>query len=482
MGKLLAPAIAEFASGLTYEAIPPRVREAAMLHVVDTIGVCIAGASPGEESGAAARRLAAQWGGGGAAGATVLGLGAPVRAELAALLNGALAQALEMDDKHGSSLARPGSTVTPAVLAAAEARGLALRDVVTAVVAGYEAMIRLGFVAGERFLARGYHTSSLLGPFGAAAAIGRLHGCHPATIVDALGIGGTFASGIQESTRTGSTSKILHGGWAAHAGMMAVDLAAAGITGPDSVFEGGFGFFNTHLTPIEGRLDFAAGSAGFGTRWYLPETAYKPYPCCQLIHAFIEAAKRLLVEFRRDGVALSDIERISCQLAEPGLTLVTQPVARKKAPQTPHEGRFSLYYCVAAALVDGDVTLATFRPERLKDPQLLRLAALVEASEDPDSDYPAHCPAILEIDARGRTYRSHVRFHPGSPEAPLSREDVLDKLVRNASWLLGDTARAIGAEIADAPPETPLRKVIERIAGASVTVLAGGASRALGGG
>jgi 2-methylcitrate dehydratase PrpD len=472
MSRLLAPTIAEFASSLAYEAIPENVRDAAMLHVVDTIGVCIAGASPGEESGAAARRLAAQWGG--VRGAAVFGLGSFMRADLAALVNGALAQALEMDDKHGSSLARPGSTVTPAVLAAAEARDLSLKEVITAVVAGYEVMIRLGFVGGDRFLARGYHTSSLLGAFGVSAAIGRLNGCPPEKIVDALGISGTFASGIQESTRTGSTSKILHGGWGAHAGMIAVDLASAGITGPDSVFEGGFGFFNTHLSPIEGALDFDAGSEGLGTRWYLPETAYKPYPCCQLIHAFIEAVKHLLVELRRDGVAPSAIERASCQLAEPGLTLVTQPVARKKAPRTPHEGRFSLYYTVAAALIDGDVSLATFKPQRLKDAQVLALAARVEASEDPDSDYPAHCPAILEIHARGKKYRSHVRYHPGCPEAPLLRDDVLGKFARNSAWLFGDAARAIGADIAATPHDTRIRNVVGRIAGASIKVLASG--------
>jgi 2-methylcitrate dehydratase PrpD len=256
--------------------------------------------------------------------------------------------------------------------------------------------------------------------------------------------------------------------------MLAVDLATAGISGPDSVFEGRFGFFETHLTPIESALEFDAGRAELGSRWHLPETAYKPYPCCQLIHAFIEASKQLLVQFKRDGVSPSDIEGICCQLAEPGLTLVTQPVARKKTPQTPHEGRFSLYYGVAAALIDGDVSLATFKPDRLKDPRVLRLAARVEAFEDPDSDYPAHCPAILEIHACGKKYRSHVRYHPGSPEAPLLYDDVLDKFVRNTAWLFGDAARVIGAEIADAPPEMPMKTVIERIVRSSVKVMSGG--------
>src|SRR5262249_24599749 len=156
------------------------------------------------------------------------------------------------------------------------------------------------------------------------------------------------------------------------------------------VFEGKFGFFETHLTPITAALDFAKAAEGLGSRWYLPETAYKPYPCCQLLHAFIEAAKQVLAEFKRDGVKVSDITGISCQLAEPGLTLVTQPRERKKAPQTPHEARFSLYYGVAAALLDGDVGLETFRPERLSDPAILKLAAVTEASVDPQSDYPQH--------------------------------------------------------------------------------------------
>jgi 2-methylcitrate dehydratase PrpD len=470
MAPTLAERLADFAAGFSGSAIPPDVREAARWHMIDSIGVSIAGANPKEESGKAAAKLREAWGA--PTGATLLGLGGCARPELAAMLNGSLAQALEMDDKHGSSLARPGSTVIPAVLAAAEASGATLREAIDATVIGYEVMIRLGFVGGDRFLARGYHTSSLIGSFGVAAAIGRLRGTPPGRIVDAFGISGTFASGIQESTRTGSTSKILHGGWGAHAGMIATDLALAGISGPASVFEGKFGFFETHLTPITGQLDFAKAGEALGARWYLPETAYKPYPCCQLLHAFIEAARQLLADFEREGVSVDQIERIQCQLAEPGLTLVTEPRERKKAPRTPHEARFSLYFGVAAALADGDVGLDTFLPERLADPAILHLAALTEASVDPDSDYPNHCPARLTVEAAGRSWFKHVPFHPGSPEAALGREEVLAKFERNTRWYLRDTAHAVAERmgaldeasgVADmirlaAPPE-PLRKV-----------------------
>lgn len=461
MSQTLAVTLAGFAAGLTHDALPQAVRDAALLHMVDSIGVCLAGASPREESGQMAARLSESWHVPG--GSIVLGTGGECRPEAAALLNGALAQALEMDDKHGSSLARPGSTVTPAVLAVAQAEGRTLREAVTAIAAGYEVMIRLGFVAGERFLERGYHTSSLLGAFGTVAALGCLRRCTAERIVDALGIAGTFAAGIQEATRTGSTSKILHGGWGAHSGIMALDLAGAGITGPASVFEGKFGFFQCFLTPIRGELDFARAAAGLGAHWHLPDTAFKPYPCCQLLHAFIEAGKRMLVSFERDGVALEDIERISCQLAEPGLTLVTEPKLNKLAPRHPHEARFSLPYGVATTLVHGDVDVDSFRPERLKEPAVRRIAALVEASEDPDSDYPAHCPAILEVTVRGKTYREHVPYHPGSPEAALSYDDVLDKFARNAAWLMGNTARSTGAALAQTPLDSTVDAMLRGV-------------------
>jgi 2-methylcitrate dehydratase PrpD len=445
MDQMLASTLAKFAAEATHGAIPDDVRRAALWHIVDTIGVCIAGANPQEESGRAARRLMEKWQA--RSGSMIFGLDASARPEMAALLNGALAQALEMDDKHGSSLARPGSTVTPAVLAVAQANNMSLTEVVTAVTVGYEVMIRLGFVAGDRFLERGYHTSSLLGAFGTVAAVGSLLKVGAEDIVNAFGIAGTFAAGIQEATRTGSTSKILHGGWGAHSGVVALDLATAGITGPSSVFEGKFGFFNCFLTPITGELDFAKAAEGLGTRWYLPETAYKPYPCCQLLHAFIEGAKQIREELKATGKPLETITSISCQLAEPGLTLVTEPKERKAAPSHPHEARFSLPFGVATTLIYGDVDVESFRPQRLKDPEILRLAELVVSSEDPDSDYPQHCPAIIEVTSLGKVHRRHVRFHPGSPEAALSQGDVLDKFARNSGWLFGKGAREIGESL-----------------------------------
>lgn len=458
----LACRYADFAASLRSDGIPPEVRRAAQRHVVDMIGVALATADSAEPTGAALRSAARLWAAG--SGVGVLGTGQLLRPESAALVNGSLAQALEMDDKHGFSLARPGSTVIPASLAVAEARGASLGDLLTSVVAGYEVMIRLGLVAGKRFLSRGYHTSSLLGGFGAVAAVGNLCGISADRIVDALGIVGTMASGIQESTRTGSTSKVLHGGWGAHAGIIAIDLASAGISGPDTVFEGQMGFFQSHLTPVEGGLDWVSAASGLGAQWRTIETAIKPFPCCQLLHSFIVGLRAIHDDMATDGVSVADIESITCRLAEPGLTLVSQPLDRKLRPREPHEARFSLPYVAAHTLLRGEVGLTTFRPEALADEEVLSLATKVRMSDDPDSDYPRHCPADIEIVAEGRTFRKRVPYHPGSPEAPLSQLEIVDKFERNTAWLL-DGGASVAKWMMQLPEDTPVADLVGAVTG-----------------
>jgi 2-methylcitrate dehydratase PrpD len=209
------------------------------------------------------------------------------------------------------------------------------------------------------------------------------------------------------------------------------------------VFEGKFGFFETHLTPIRGELRFDLGAAGLGEEWHLPETAFKPYPCCQLLHAFIDAATAIRGELESEGVPLESISRVLCQLAEPGLTLVSEPRSSKTAPTTPHEARFSIYYTTAAALLRGNVGLSTFSLESLQEADVLELAKIVDVAADPNSDYPQHCPARLSVEAAGRAWAKHVPFHPGSPEAALSERDVRAKFERNTQWRLGSKAGAV---------------------------------------
>ena len=444
MSVAIATELAAFSAELAGTDIPEEVRDAARWHLLDTLGACVAGAWPGDVCGASLGELANRWQGG---DASVVGTGTQARPEAAALINGAFAQVLELDDKHGPSLARPGSSVVPAVLAIGEAFDISVDEALSAIVVGYEVMIRLGGVAGSGFLRRGFHTSALLGALGAAAAGGRVRGASAATIADALGIAGTFAAGIQESTRTGSTSKVLHGGWGAHAGCVAAELAECGITGPATVLEGSYGLYHSHLAPDDEDLDWSRATADLGVRWHTPETAFKPYPCCQVLHSFIEACKEIRAALATAGTEVSEVEEVVCLVKEPGLTLVTKPTAEKQAPTHPHEARFSLPFVVASALRYGDIGVDSFSGAALVDRDILTLAARVRAEEDPDSDYPLHCPARMEVKAAGRTYRSEVLYHPGCPEAPLAPAAVRRKFIDNVDSLLGPAGATLAGRI-----------------------------------
>lgn len=458
--ETVAAALTDFALEASYDGLPESVRDSVRLHILDTVGSALAGAKPGDPTSEALRQAASRWQRDGDSTASIWGLSARTDVQTAALVNGAFAQALEMDDKHGASLARPGSSVVPAVLAAAEVVGADLATVTTAVAVGYEVMIRLGLAAGSGFLARGYHSSALLGTFGTVVAVAKIRGLSRSQVTDALGIVGTFASGIQEATRTGATSKVLHGGWAAHSGCIAVDLAESGITGPDTVFEGSYGFYPAFLghLPSDAHLDRI--SHGLGDEWYLPETAFKPYPCCQILHAFIDAAKEVRTRLQSDGLGIGDIDTIEAGLVEPGRSLVTDPWESKLRPTHPHEARFSLPYVVAHTLVHGDVGLDSFSEAALHETEVLVLAPKTVVGDDPLSDYPLHCPADLKVrTTHGKSYEVRVPYNPGSPEAPLSTEDVIGKFVSNTTWLFGSDA------------DGKARRILGLDAGASISEL-----------
>lgn len=453
--------LAEFVYSTPSAAVPPTTREIIAAHLLDTIGVVAAAVAPGELTGAALLRAADLWRS--AVGARIYLSPQRCAPHRAALLNGALAQALEMDDKHGSSLARPGASVVPVAIAIAETTGATFADVVDATAIGYEAMIRLGYLGGPRFLKRGYHTSSLLAGFGAVAAAGRLLSAGRSEIVDAFGIAGTFAAGLQESTRTGSTSKVLHGGWGAQAGMQALDLARAGLTGPESILEGHFGLIESHLgTPVtQSQIDEAL--VGLGSVWHAGDTAIKPYPCCQILHSFIVGSEEIRQQMDEKGVGLDEVQAVRCKVAEPGLTLVTMPAAAKLHPTHPHEARFSLPYVVSHALVHRQVDRSTFAVGALGDDEVARLSDLVTAVDDPDSDYPQHCPARIEVVAHGTTFSAFVPYQPGSPEARWGEEEILTKFADNVDVRLGDDPRGLGAAFLATTPTMPMSAALDAL-------------------
>src|SRR5437660_3514050 len=242
-------ALARYAAGLRYEDLPAAVVAAAKDAIIDTIAACICGSDlPWSRI---VIDYAERTGPGGSS--RILGCGSAVQAPAAALANGALAHAFELDSltRPGAG-AHPGATVLPPSLAIAQERGADGRALITAFVAGNEVMIRIGRATGHTNEARGFHAPGTTGPFGAAVACGHLLGLDAAQMTNALGIAGSLAGGLLEFAKgDGGMVKRLHLGRASEAGVLAASLADAGFTGPRTVLEGQFGFLRVFCTEFD---------------------------------------------------------------------------------------------------------------------------------------------------------------------------------------------------------------------------------------
>jgi 2-methylcitrate dehydratase PrpD len=300
--------------------------------------------------------------------------------------------------------------------------------------AGYDPQAR-----NSVFFDKGFHATSICGALGATAAVGVVLGLSPAGIADALGIAASMGAGIIEANRTGGTVKRIHCGWAAHSGVVAAHLAAAGITGPPTVLEGRFGFFRAYT---DGRFRQAAIVDGLGDHWELSRVFYKPYPANHFTHAGIDAALAL----RRKGLDPAEVVRIRLGVAEPTLRTIAEPAPLKARPPTPYAAKFSGPFTVAAALLGGSglgVGPEDFTAEKTVDPEYLRLAGLVECHADPDATeaFPHQFPAVLQVTTRdGTTWEERIRHNRGGPDNPLSREELTAKFRLNAAGRISETA------------------------------------------
>src|SRR5215472_9496146 len=236
--------------------------------------------------------------------------------------HGALVHALDFDDTHAGSLVHATAAVLPAALAAAEEAAASGADLLLAVVAGIEVVTRLGAAAPHAFHARGFHATSICGTFASALACARLSGLGEDAAVDALGIAGSFAAGSLEFLADGSSTKQLHPGWAAHSGLVAARLAAAGASGPETILEGESGLYRSYL----GRsLDPAQLTGDLGRRWETARLTIKPYPACQLSHASLDALRAM-------RVAAGDVAGIRFRLPEEAAGIVCRPEPAKVRP------------------------------------------------------------------------------------------------------------------------------------------------------
>lgn len=433
----LAQRLAAFAAASSYDSLPADVIESVRGRVLDILGICFA-ATKLETSVAATTWVASQ---GGVPHANAIGLQERVPAAQAAFVNGVLAHSLDYDDTHLPSVLHPSASVVPAAIAAAQSVGAGGRATIAAIAIGIEVCVRIGMAGFDRatgnstFFEHGQHATSICGALGSAVAAGMLIGLSEQQLVDVLGVAASMASGIIESNRTGGTVKRMHCGWAAHAGVSAAQLVALGITGPPTVLEGRFGFFQAWL---HGTFNADEITDGLGKEWSVPGIFFKPYPANHFTHATIDAGLQL----RAEGIAATDIASIEVGVATPTIRTIGEPLDVKQAPSTGYMAQFSAPFTVAAALTGGGglgLGLDDFSDERARDPQLRELMSKITVVADSECDeiFPHQFPAVLRVrTVDGREIVKKVLTNRGGPDRPLSFDELATKFSDNASRVL----------------------------------------------
>jgi 2-methylcitrate dehydratase PrpD len=422
----LARRVAEFTTTLAWEDVPAEVLQSVRLRALDLLGIALA-ASTSEVAPSVYGALDG-WGADG--DCTVVGRARGAPAPLAILANGALAHGLDFDDTHAAAIVHASAVVLPVALALGEAGKLDGRAVTTAAVAGYEVVTRLGMAASGAFHARGWHATAVCGALGATVVAGRLEGLDAPRLTAALGIAGSFASGILEHLADGSWVKRVHPGWAGHAGAVAAALARGGFTGPATVLEGRFGVYPTFVGAEPDPRPFET----LGRTWETLAIGFKPYPCCHLNHAYLDCALALR---HAHALAPEAIAAVECLVPAGEVPIVCEPREAKLRPRTAYDAQFSLPYSVAAALVDGRVALDTYAPGRLADARVLDLAARVTHAVDPAARYPATFPGWVRIRLRdGRVVEARAEDGRGSRSNPLPDAAIVEKFRDNAGRAL----------------------------------------------
>jgi 2-methylcitrate dehydratase PrpD len=410
--------LADHFVGLRPDDVPPRLIEDAKTLVLDYLAVGLAGSQT--DSGKIAARFAAETGG--VAEATIIGDGRLVPAVHAAFANAIASHSVELDDVDVLALFHFSPPVVSSALAVAEREQASGADFITAVVAGCEMMARASAATNPSLRDRGYHTTPVCGVFGAAVAAARLLKLDRGATVAALGMAGAQSSGLMEMYGP-SMHKRFNPGPAARNGVTAALMARLGFTAAATIFEGERGFCRAFSDHVD--LDALTKELGSD---YPVHMEFKPYSCARPIHNAIDCALNIRKELEEP---LSSVVAITVQ-RHPTWAHYHQ----NASPTTYHEAQVSLPYSVAVALVEGGALLSQYQPEKLRDPDISRLAQLVKIVPDPSLPRGVSCLMAVEVQS-GAVYRSQVDHPRGSIANPMSVDDVNDKVHLLADDVIG---------------------------------------------
>ena len=403
---------AQLVHALKYDAIPDEVTKKAKFIIRDGLGNQIA-ASAISEPARKVIEIVKEWGG--KPESTVVGYGFKVPAPMAAMCNAMMGHGVELDDAHGSGLIKAGSVMVPSLMALAEANNKSGKEVVTALIAGYEVAIRIAKAINPGHRQRGFHTTGTVSAIGVAAAGAKLLGCDVNGIASAIGLAAMQSAGIQSYLDDPCMAKPFSPGKSALNGTMAAVMVSRGFTGPKKALEGREGFFNAYCDDIRvgDLLD------GLGEKFAIMEVGFKPHAACRYAHGPIDLAQQF---FHEDNVRLQDVESIRVNMCELSIRQASKP-----KPPNLNAAMGSTQFSVALALEIGRNGLREywdgFKNQTIHDASSTQTTLVCEPAYGVTGRQ-----AAVELTLKdGRVLRREQPEPKGEPANPLTDQELSDK-------------------------------------------------------
>ena len=441
----VADRYADYATTLAYEDIPAEVISHTKKLILDILANAIGG-HEWMESGPVVvegvRRLNRA-----GSGATVIATGEQMAPEWAILVNGTMAHSLDYDNHHAKGVIHAGSSVVSAALAAAEEVGASGRDLVAAVVVGYEIACRLAMALGPHSSHEmGFHPTGTCATFACSAVIGKLRGQSATVISNALGLNGSQAAGSMQYVLNGAWNKRAHPGLAGHAAFIASTLAECGFVGAEAPIEGAQGFLQGYAL----RPRPEAATATLGEEYETMNVAIKPFSLCRYTHMTLE----LLIDLGAElDLQPGDVDDVLIEMPTYGVQLCGSPIEAKRSPTSAVDAQFSAPFAAALALTERRAGMDVFRKVidgGLSD-EFRRIMSVTDVRSAPDLDaiHPEFWPGRVTLRAAGKSYERYGKHMRGEAERPMSFEEVAEKLTELSPRHDPGTRRLVCEAVAD---------------------------------
>lgn len=415
--------LAEFTAQTTYDDIPTEAINHSKTAIRDFVGVALYGSH--HDVGDRIYRYVDNHASG--EQSTVFDRGS-ASVSGAALANGAFGHAIDYDDTFESIVIHPTSPICSAALAAAEAINGSTHDLLTGYVVGCEVAFRVGHSTYPEHYQNGWHATGTIGTFGAAAAAGSVLGLEESQLKYAFGIAASSSSSLKKNF--GSMTKPLHAGHAAEMGVRAALLAEDGFTADDAVLEGDLGY--GEVMTIRDGYDPSEITEGLGESWSVTDIGYKPYPSGVITHAAMDAMRELVTE---NDLGPETVDHISVTLEDAASEMLIHA-----QPENALQAKFSIEFCLAAILREGEAGIHEFTDEYVEEPETREAIDKVERAfeEDLFGDDFAGYGAIVRVQTTdGEELKMEERFAPGSPNNPVSEERLRGKFFECVETRMG---------------------------------------------